>query len=81
MTAFRSHSSNPQGSMAARVTLPLSYLLDGFGKSYTEAIFKLKKTVWKPVFNLCVRVQTPSVLLADNCFFFFFFFFFYFVLF
>ena len=62
--------------MAARLTLPLSYLLDDFGKSsYTEAIFKLKATVWKPVFTLCmVRVQTPSVLLTNNwCVFFFFF--------
>lgn len=66
---------NPQGRMAAKLTLPLSYLLDDFGKSpYTEAIFKLKKTVWKPVFTLCmVRVQIPSVLLTNNwCFFFFF---------
>ena len=67
---------NPQGRMAAKLTLPLSYLLDDFGKSsYTEAIFKLKKTVWKPVFTLCVvRVQIPSVLLTNNlCFLFFFF--------
>lgn len=37
---------NPQGCMAAREILPLSYLLNDFGKpSYTEAIFALKNSL------------------------------------